>query len=159
MKIFRSALKKIILLQSLMLSFLSYSCGSSTLFIEEVRLARPVGIEIQRQSGTTFLLRYYIQNKEETFDGYNLYISRTPISEGEIYSTLSAFSRDGGLPTFRHNGEQCDLVNPEEVILEYYADAITRFERNIRYYFRMTAHSTEGLISQPSNEVNDIAQD
>ena len=138
---------------------LFYSCGSSIPFEERVRLARPVGIEIQPRSQLNFLLRYYIQNQEKTFDGYNLYISRTSISEGEIYSGLSPFSRDGGLPTFRHAPDELDLDDPQEVVLEFYADAITKFEKDIQYYFRMTAHSREGLISKPSNEVSSTARE
>ena len=136
-----------------------YSCGNSIPFEEEIRLARPVGIEIQPQAGLNFLLLYYIQNQEKTFDGYNLYISRTTISEGEIYSVLSPFSRDGGLPTFRHGPGELNLNDPQEALLEFYADGITRFEKDIQYYFRMTAHSRENLISKPSNEVNSIARE
>ena len=141
------------------LASLGYSCGNSIPIESEVRLNRPLGMTIQAQPRLMFLLSYIVQNQENTFDGYDLYIARTPISEGEIYSSLLPFSYDGGTPTFRHTRDDFDIENPREVSLKFYSDAITRFEKDITYYFRMTAHSREGLISEPSDEVSAVARE
>ncbi len=136
------------------------SCGNHIPFNDEVYLARPADILVNALPKSKFRISYFIQNQEPSFDGYNLYISRNTISDGEVYSSLTPLSRDGGLPTFRHNPQNFNPNEPTSVTLNHYVDTVTRFEPTIRYYFRMTAHAREtsgGVESQPSNQATNVA--
>ncbi len=140
--------------------FLYMTCGSNIPFGNEVYLLRPIDIRVEAIPQQRFKFSYFIQNEERSFNGYNLYISRTSISDGEIYSSLTPLSRDGGLPTFRHHPKEFNLDQLQSVILDRYIDTISKFEVKTQYYFKMTAHSrttANGIESQPSNEVTAIA--
>ncbi len=134
--------------------FLLIACGNSIPFENNVRLLRPVGIQVIPQSDLKFKLIYFVQNQESTFDGYNLYISRNPISEGNIGHTVPALSINGALPTFQHGPEDFDVDEPKEALIQFFNDGISRFEDGITYYFRLTAHSRRGSLSKLSNEVS-----
>ena len=145
-----------------MLFFVGFfpGCGNNIPFGREIYLVRPVNLQVEALPNLRFKISYSVQNQELSFDGYNLYISRSPISEGQVYSSLSPLSRDGGLPTFRHRPEDFNPNQLQEVIIERYVDTVTKFEAGIRYYFRMTAHSREtsgSIESRPSNEVERAA--
>ena len=136
------------------------SCGNNIPFNHEVYLVRPVNIQVEALSGRKFHIRYFVQNQELSFDGYNLYISRSPIADGEIYSSLTPLSLDGGLPTFRHHPKEFNPNESKSATLNHYVDTVTKFEPTVRYYFRMTAHAREtasGVESQPSKQVTSVA--
>lgn len=132
---------------------LLFNCGNNIPYSEETILRRPVGITITAKPGLSFDLSYYVQNEEKTFDGYNLYISRNTIGDSEVETGILPLNLSGTLPTFQHSSEQVDLTNPIIQNISLYSDSITKFEKDVVYYFRITAHSRFGYISEASNEV------
>ncbi|MDW8307471.1 MAG: hypothetical protein RML34_10445 [Leptospiraceae bacterium] len=135
---------------------ISLSCANNIPFLEERILKRPVGISITANQGLTFTLRYYVQNQEPTFDGYDLFIKREPIGDGEVFGALGPANLYGNLPTFLHGPEEFDPNRPIERLIST-IDGARLFEAGVRYYFRICAHSRRGFRSDPSEEVSSIA--
>ena len=139
--------------------FLFLSCTTNPPVFEEPFLKKPVGLEVLPLSGRKFLVRYYVQNQEVSFDGYNLYISRESISDGEPIErggNLPPLNLDGSLPTFKHTKEDFSPSIRREREITYYKEFIP-FQEGVTYYFRMAAHSIYGEISLLSNEVSATA--
>lgn len=133
-----------------------YSCGNNIPFLEERILKRPVGISVTANPGLTFTLRYFVQNQEPTFDGYDLFIKREPIGDGETFGSLPPANLFGNLPTFLHGPEEFNPNVPVERLVPT-IDGARLFEAGVRYYFRLSAHSRRGFRSDPSEEVSAIA--
>ncbi|MDH5717863.1 MAG: hypothetical protein OEZ22_09515 [Spirochaetia bacterium] len=148
--------KKILLLFLHCLVFTFISCGNNIPYTEETILKRPVGLKLEAKTGLSFDIIYFVQNEEETFDGYNLYISRKPISDSER-SSLPPLNLKGSLPTFHHTAQDVNLTTPVVENIHLYSDNITKFEEGVTYYFRMAAHSKYGYLSELSNEISEIA--
>lgn len=140
------------IVMTLLTVIFSFSCGNSIPFEEETTLKRPVGLSADAVSGRQVQISYFIQNQEKTFDGYNLHISRATISDSEAISGRPLII-DGTAPTFKHKISEFDASNPVTVTLSTF-DGIQKFETGVTYFFRMTAHSRNGSISEPSNEVS-----
>ncbi len=139
----------------ILIIFLSlYSCGNNIPFPEERVLKRPVGLSVTANTGLTFTLRYFVQNQEPTFDGYDLFIKREPIGDSEpISGQLQPVNLTGTLPTFRHGPEDFEPSAAREVLVTT-IDGVREFEAGFTYFFRLTAHSRRGFRSDPSNEVS-----
>jgi len=148
---------KIIKLGLLTLLLMQVSqCGSSFPLNEDSFLKRPNGLEVTAISGKSFIISFYIQNEEVSFDGYNLYISKSSISDGEINSAVLALSLNGSLPTFSYSVANFDLDNAKSHTISFYNDPPVNFETGISYFFRLAARSYTGLLSQASNETTAI---
>jgi len=131
---------------------------------EDEFLERPVGLVVTALAGQRFQVEYHVQNSENTFDGYNLYISRFSSGDGGGSSNLEAYNYDGSVPTFIHSNVDYDLVNPVSFILSEYMGVTQAidgssfiyyvpFEKGVTYYFKIKAHSQFDTLSEFSNEV------
>ena len=138
---------------------LVFSCGNTIPFLNESKLVRPVGIEVEAIAGLKFNLKYYIQNQERIFDGYNIYISRKSIGDAEVYGIIPALNLNGTLPTLQHSPNDFDINKERTITIDVYNDAVTKFEKGVTYYFRITAHSRRDTLSLPSNEIAVVAID
>lgn len=138
------------------------NCGSDIPFDQEVFLNRPVGLQVKALAGRRFEIQYTVQNQEKTFDGYNLYVARQTIGEGELDTTIQPILINGALPSFQHGPEE---FNPNIMVtqivtglnfnstLQFYCES----HPPITYYFRIAAHSRKGLRSiGASNEVSAV---
>lgn len=135
-----------------LVSLLFYSCGNNIPFLEVAQLKRPVGITLEAQSGLNYKLTYYVQNQEEVFDGYNIYVSRSTIPDSTNVSG-SPLVIDGTVPTIKLSPADFDLQNSKSITMTTY-DGFRAFESGVTYFFRISAHSRTGGVSELSNEVS-----
>lgn len=136
-------------------------CGNSVLAPEENKLKRPLGLEIEALSDYRFALSFYVMNQEEIFTGYNLYASRSEITDADFFHNdlVQLVLPEGEQPTFAYNKSQFNTVNKERQVLRFFDGQRIRFEACQRYFFRIRAHSDIGRQSPGSNEVSAVAQD
>lgn len=126
-------------------------CGTSIPFDQELFLKRPTGLQVTAVAGQKMLVQYSVQNQEETFDGYNLLISRVSIGDSEAFS-MEPLTINGSVPTFLHSNAEFNVNTVRSVILERFTNVLP-FEVGTTYYFRLQAHSRKGVRSEASNEV------
>ncbi len=136
---------------SIVVSLLLLRCGTSIPFDQELYLKRPTGLQVTALPGQKMLVQYTVQNQEETFDGYNLLISRISIGDSEAF-TMEPLTINGSVPTFLHSRNEFDVNTVRSVILERFTNVLP-FEVGTTYYFRLQAHSRKGVRSEASNEV------
>lgn len=156
-----------IALASLIISHLGH-CSMQLPTQPDEQLERPTGIYVSAKAGKTFELSYYVQNDENIFDGYNLYISRYSTGDKSINENTRPYTIDGSYPTFPHSNADYDLSNPIAVTLDYFIESYydvsgnlrvnyIPFEEGVTYYFKLKAHSIYNSESNFSNEVSAIA--
>lgn len=126
-------------------------CGTSIPFDQELTLKRPTGLNVVALSGKRMEVQYYVQNQEQTFDGYNLLIGRVSIGDSEVYS-LEPLTVNGSVPTFLHSSAEFSVSTLRTVILDRLTNVLP-FEAGTTYFFRIQAHSRKGVRSEGSNEV------
>ena len=141
----------------LLFIFPCISCGNTIPFLDESKLIRPVGLELEVLPGLKFRLKYFVQNQERIFNGYNVYVARNSIGDGEIYGVIKPISLNGALPTLQHYADDFDVTKQRVVDIDVYNDSVNRFEVGITYFFRIAAASRKNLLSIPSNEVSGVA--
>ncbi len=133
------------------LTFIALGCGTSIPFDQEFTLKRPTGLNVVPLSGKRMEIQYYVQNQEQTFDGYNLLIGRVSIGDSEVYS-LEPLTINGSVPTFLHSSSEFSVSTLRTVIIERLTNVLP-FEAGTTYFFRIQAHSRKGVRSEGSNEV------
>ena len=157
--------KLVLLLMGPVLYAMVSGCINDLSYNEQEFLERPTGLVVTALSGQKFKVEYYVQNTENTFDGYNLYISRHSSGDGGGNLNLEAYNYDGSVPTFVHSSAEYDLVNPVSFTLTEYMGVIEAidgstfvyyvpFETGVTYYFKIKAHSQFDTLSEFSNEVS-----
>lgn len=98
-------------------------------------------------------LKFYSNNSEDRFDGFNIYISRSSSLKSQ-YALLPVKNPEtGGIPTIIATSKDIDPSVPITVELTYDADD-NPIENGITYYFIVKAHSTRNFKSEPSNEAS-----
>ncbi|MFZ5630010.1 MAG: fibronectin type III domain-containing protein [Spirochaetota bacterium] len=137
----------VILLSTLLL----VRCGTSIPYDQELFLKRPTGLQVTAVAGQKMLVQYTVQNQEETFDGYNLLISRVSIGDSEAFS-MEPLTINGSTPTFLHSRSEFNVNTVRSVTVERFTNVLP-FEVGTTYYFRLQAHSRKGVRSEASNEV------
>jgi len=133
------------------------------------RLSNPIGIKVFANPGKTFTLYYFVQNKESTFDGYNIYVSREAIgSRFDIASKKSLYppyTLNGSYPSIPDDSGNFNVDTPKKFIISNFiqpgvvnsASNNLPFEQGTRYFFKITAHSFNGQESLSSNEISSVA--
>lgn len=132
-------------------AFLPARCGTSIPYDQELFLKRPTGLQVTAVAGKKMLVQYTVQNQEETFDGYNLLISRVSIGDSEAFS-MEPLTVNGSVPTFLHSRSEFSVTTVRSVTIERLTNVLP-FEVGTTYYFRLQAHSRKGVRSEASNEV------
>lgn len=130
-------------------------CGTSIPYDLEISLKRPTGLQVNAVAGQKMEIRYTIQNQEQTFDGYNLLISRISIGDSEAYS-MEPLTINGSIPTFLHSNTEYDVNTVRSVTIPRFTNVLP-FEVGTTYFFRLQAHSRKGVRSEASNEVTATA--
>jgi len=98
-------------------------------------------------------LKFYSNNKEDKFDGFNVYISRSSSLKSQ-YSLLPVKNpQTGGIPTIIATSKDIDPSVPITVEIAYDADD-NPLENGVTYYFIVKSHSIRNFKSDPSNEVS-----
>lgn len=136
---------------SLIAALVLLRCGTSIPFDQELFLKRPTGLQVTAVAGQKMLVQYTVQNQEETFDGYNLLISRISIGDSEAFS-MEPLTINGSTPTFLHSRSEFNVNTVRSVTVERFTNVLP-FEIGTTYYFRLQAHSRKGVRSEASNEV------
>lgn len=126
-------------------------CGTSIPFDQELTLKRPTGLNVVALSGRRMQVEYSVQNQEDTFDGYNLLISRVSIGDSEVF-TQEPLIINGSVPTFLHSSSEFNVSALRTVIIDRLTNVLP-FEVGTTYFFRIQAHSRKGVRSEGSNEV------
>lgn len=139
-----------------LLVVLFYGCANQILYDEDESLAAPTTLSVNAVGGSTFQINYKVENKENTFIGYNLYISTSSISDSDI-DNLVPFSLAGNIPSFRHDVSQLNSSFQKE-IKTYQKKSNSflltmQFKQGQKYYFRICAYSRYGKASTPSKQV------
>jgi hypothetical protein len=166
-------MKKRFYINSVILALIMVGCNSSPDYDPNEIPLTPYGIKVKANSGNTFTLSYYIQNEENTFDGYNLYITREPSVSVEKTANLKAiaqpYTTTGSSPTIPHSSSEIDLNTPGTIAIETFmisqknldgsiSKTFLPFESGTRYYFKLTAHTFyEQESVYFSNEVSAVA--
>jgi hypothetical protein len=135
----------------LTLLILCAGCGTSIPFDQEFTLKRPTGLNVVALSGRRMQVEYYVQNQEDTFDGYNLLISRVSIGDSEVFS-MEPLIVNGSVPTFLHSSSEFNVSAVRTVIIDRLTNVLP-FEVSTTYFFRIQAHSRKGVRSEGSNEI------
>ncbi|GAB4440177.1 MAG: hypothetical protein OHK0011_22680 [Turneriella sp.] len=136
---------------SLLSTLVLVRCGTSIPYDQELFLKRPTGLQVTAVAGQKMLVQYTVQNQEETFDGYNLLISRVSIGDSEAFS-MEPLTINGSTPTFLHSRSEFNVNTVRNVTIERFTNVLP-FEVGTTYYFRLQAHSRKGVRSEASNEV------
>lgn len=131
-------------------------CGTSIPFDQELTLKRPTGISVTALAGQKMQLQYTVQNQEQTFDGYNVLISRTEIGDSEIYS-MEPLTINGSVPTLLHSNADYNINLVRSATLNRFTNVLP-FEIGTTYFFRIQAHSRKGVRSEGSNLVSAVGQ-
>ena len=148
---------------------INFKCNQSLQYYSGEKPVTPVGIKIKANAGKTFTLYYYVINKEVSFDGYNVYITRQPTGGAVLKSNYPAYTDTGGTPSLVHDNTQTDVNQQRNALINYFVTfndngpdiprntLIFPFEAGVRYYFKITAHTYFDVESTPSNEVSAVA--
>lgn len=129
-------------------------CGTSIPFDEERYLKRPTGISVTALPGRIMQLSYTVQNQEQTFDGYNILISRTEIGDSEVFS-MEPLILNGSVPTILHSKDDYNINLVRTATLPRLTNTLP-FEVGTTYFFRIQAHSRKGVRSEGSNQVRAV---
>lgn len=110
-----------------------------------------------------FDVNYYISNKEETFLGYNLYITSSAVAAESTFTGVvgDPYLEDGIEPSFRHTGTTASTHSTalQTQRVENYTPAPSpqSFQYCEVYYFRLTAVVYNGTQSNASPQVEACA--
>lgn len=130
-----------------------YSCSTNIPYAEEEDLKRPYVLTAS-SSAQGIVLQFSVTNQENSFAGYNLYISNTSIADSQITSgTLSAYIFDGSKPTIKLNTSDYDPSMQKEFTIEYLTYGKDSLVSGETYYIRMTSYSVNNIESLPSPEI------
>lgn len=151
-QILQPRMKSVTLFIPLLLAY----CGTSIPFDQELTLKRPTGIVVTALPGQKMQLQYTVQNQEQTFDGYNVLISRTEIGDSEVF-TMEPLTINGSVPTLLHSNADYNINFVRSVTLNRFTNVLP-FEVGTTYFFRIQAHSRKGVRSEGSNLVSAVGQ-
>lgn len=137
----------------------SYSCANQILYDDNESLAAPTTLSVNAVGGSTFQVNYKVENKEDSFIGYNLYISTSSITDADI-SNMLPVSPKGNIPSFRHDTTQYNLSFQKEIKTYQKKSSpfilTMPFKQGKKYYFRICAYSRNGKTSTPSKQVSAV---
>jgi len=130
--------------------------------------SQPTGLKVRANNGLTFTLFYYVQNRETSFDGYNIYITSESTGNLNLSGSYQPYTFNGSVPTLIHNSKDVNADQPVSATLASFVVASTNssgnssalflpFQAGKRYFFKITAHTSFDVESLPSNEVSAVA--
>lgn len=116
----------------------------------------PVEVPVNLQLRMEFDINYYVTNQEVGFLGYNLYISKTTTSAEAALLGIGTlpYMPDGVEPTFPHVAASPSTASSalitQRVEFEVPPPGLKFFQLCEKYFFRMTAVTRNGLVSNSS---------
>ncbi len=141
-------MKKVIIILSLI--FIT-SCGVEEI-VQPEYLNAPSELKAYPGNGK-IKLKFYSNNKEDKFDGFNVYISKSSSLKNQSSLLPVKNPETGGIPTIVATSKDIDPTVPITVEITRDADD-NPIENGITYYFIVKAHSIRNFKSEPSNEVS-----
>ncbi|MBN1898924.1 MAG: hypothetical protein JW827_09115 [Spirochaetes bacterium] len=141
-------MKKLIL--PLMILFLA-GCGVEEI-VQPEYLNAPSNLKAYPGNGT-IRLEFLSNNKEDKFDGFNIYISKSSSLKSQSSLLPVQNPSTGGIPTIVKTSKE---INPDSsLFVEINRDNEDKpIENGITYYFICRAHSIRNFKSEPSNETS-----
>ncbi len=132
-------------------TFLFFHCGTEQ-FVEPEYLNPPSNVILYPQNNK-IKIKFFANNQESTFDGFNVYLSKS--SSLKSQSTLLAIPNPstGGIPTINRSSQDIVLGVPIEIILDR-DENDKPLENGITYYCFVKSHSYRNYRSEPSNETS-----
>ncbi len=133
------------------------SCADSPPLNPTGYLSPPLGLTAEADStGDGIRLSFYSGNDENDFDGFNVYVAT---------AENLAYTREGSIPLLPDSVEPTIIMSPQEIssnvklsyLVRFSASNRTPLSSQVRYYFLVRAHSSQGRVSPPSNEASAIA--
>ncbi len=130
-----------------------FSCGTYLPENEDDTLSPPAieSVDVVKldDGSPALLVKYYGYNVERKFDGYNVYIK-----EGEhISSDIPPIKPNGVEPTISLSPDDADANKLRSYKITTLSDNKTPLAWGVYYSVVMKAHSKDGKLSNPSNEV------
>ncbi len=133
--------------------FLS-TCSTNLPYAEEDSLKRPYQLAAVAASSESIRLSYMVTNTENTFTGYNVYISQTSIPDSYITSrVIVPYLTEGSQPSVRHTSDDFNTSQSKTLTIDFLRYGIIRLNSGETYYIRMSAYSYNKVESLPSPEV------
>lgn len=140
--------------------FSFYACANQIIYEKTETLDTPSTPSVTAQAGKKFSISYTVENDEDTFIGYNLYVSTSSISDSDV-SSLLPVSDNGNIPTVSHQKDE--EGQSEQYVVSAYREENggfvipMSFTAGKKYYFRLCAYSRLGKLSTPSTETSATA--
>lgn len=125
------------------------SCGTEK-FIEPEYLNTPLNLAAYSKN-SKIRLKFFLSNKEETFDGLNIYLSRTSSVKAQANLLPVKNPSTGSLPSMSLTSSQVTLGQPWEIEIDR-DENDEPIENGIKYYIILKSHSFRNFKSEPSNE-------
>lgn len=146
----KSGINKIYnLLSIIIIIFLFINCGTEK-FVEPEFLNAPFDLSAYPKNNS-IKIKFYSNNKEDRFDGFNLYFSDSSSLKSQTSLLPVKNPATGSIPTISRTSKQINPSIPLEISIT--RDANDKIiENGIRYYIIIKAHSIRNFKSQPSNE-------
>ncbi len=144
--------KNIYLIKYIILFFLLtliISCGTEK-FIEPEYLNSPTDLTAYPKNNQ-IKIKFYSSNKEDKFDGFNIYISKSSSLKTltDLLPVKNPFM--GSIPTINKTSKDINFNVPIEITIQRDAND-DYIENGIRYYLIVKAHSIRNFKSEPCNE-------
>ncbi len=135
----------------LILAFLLIQCGTEDI-VQPEYLNAPSDLTAYPENGK-IKIKFYSNNKEDTFDGFNIYISKSSLVKSQPLLLPIANPDTGGIPTVVSTSK--DIAPSVPISVEINRDANDNpIENGVTYYIIVRAHSTRNFKSEPSNEAS-----
>jgi len=128
---------------------ISLSCGIET-FLEPEYLNPPYNLKVF-PGNEEIIVKFYSNNTEKNFDGFNIYISKNASVKNQTGITPIPNQNNGSIPTISLSSKDINPEDPIKVTIKRDVNG-NPLENGIRYYVIARAHSIKNFISQPSNE-------
>lgn len=125
------------------------SCGTES-FVEPEFLNTPFNLIAYPKNGQ-IKVKFYSSNKEDKFDGFNIYISQSSSLKYQTDLLPIKNPSTGGIPSINSTSKDINPLQPIELTISRDQDD-KPLENGIRYYFIVKAHSIRNYKSEPSNE-------
>jgi len=133
--------------------FILFLCGCGIEnIVETEQINAPSGL-VAYPKDSKIKIKFYSNNKEEKFSGFNIYISKSSSLRSQPSLTPVKNPINGGLPTISASPSDIDPNIP--IITELKFDAENNYiENGITYFLIVKSFSIRGIESLPSNEVS-----
>lgn len=127
------------------------NCGEETILEpEKLNIPKMIGLYPKNRA---IKVKFEGTNYEKTFDGYNIYLSKSSGIRAQTGLSPLKNESTGSLPTIVRTAKHNQLNNIVEYTITLDADN-NRIENGVTYYVCVRAHSYRGVLSEYSAEAS-----